>query len=172
MKRTILIIVIFLLIPAFFAQAELSKKDKYLILSAELGQIDDVKNALNEFRADINARDTNGLTALMWASTKGRTDVVKFLLEKNADVNAKTAQGITALIGASQQGHANIVKLLLDKGADINADGTTAIIGASGTGHTEVVKLLLSKGVNVNAKSSHTAQLPFCGHPKKGTQVL
>src|SRR4030065_754260 len=99
MKRTILIIVIFLLIPAFFAQAELSKKDKYLILSAELGQIDDVKTALNEFRADINA---DGTTAIIGASGTGHTEVVKLLLSKGVNVNAKSSHnGSTALLWAS-----------------------------------------------------------------------
>jgi ankyrin repeat protein len=52
--------------------------------------------------ADVNARDDNGRTALMWAidSPILSVDEVKLLLERGADVNVKDKQGKTALMRA------------------------------------------------------------------------
>ena len=36
---------------------------------------------------NINALDKNGMTALLYASRNGHTDIVRLLLEKNADVD-------------------------------------------------------------------------------------
>ncbi|OPY76034.1 MAG: Ankyrin repeat protein [Syntrophorhabdus sp. PtaU1.Bin058] len=105
--------------------------------------------------ADVNAKwATEGITALIFASQEGHTDVVKLLLDKGADVNAKWAtEGMTALMMASWEGHKDVVKLLLDKGADVNAktitEGMTALMMASWEGHKDVVKLLHDKGAQM-----------------------
>jgi serine/threonine-protein phosphatase 6 regulatory ankyrin repeat subunit B len=39
--------------------------------------------------ADVNAKDKDGVTALMWASQGGHITVVQALLAAKADVNAK-----------------------------------------------------------------------------------
>jgi ankyrin repeat protein len=48
--------------------------------------------------ADVNARDEQDMTALMWASERGHTEMVNLLLENGADVNAKDEYGYTALM--------------------------------------------------------------------------
>lgn len=48
--------------------------------------------------ADVNARDEQDMTALMWASEMGHTEMVKLLLENGAHVNAKDEYGQTALM--------------------------------------------------------------------------
>eukprot|EP00919_Chromeraceae_sp_WS-2016_P064169 GHVR01151800.1.p1 GENE.GHVR01151800.1~~GHVR01151800.1.p1 ORF type:complete len:107 (+),score=8.97 GHVR01151800.1:2001-2321(+) len=37
--------------------------------------------------ANVNARDNNRVTPLIWASEEGHLDVVKFLIEKGAEIN-------------------------------------------------------------------------------------
>lgn len=62
--------------------------------------------------ADVNARQANGMTALMSAVFNGQTDVAKALIEKGADVNA-SAKGFTALRLAVERNNKDMVKLLL-----------------------------------------------------------
>jgi len=98
----------------------------------------------------LNLQDEYGMTALMWASSKGHEAVVGLLLSHNDIVlNIQDKDGWTALFAASTLGHYAVVKLLLSHHLDvaINAharNGQTALIAASVKGHTAIVKLLRS----------------------------
>ena len=59
-----------------------------------------------------------GITALHWASDKGRLDVVRELLKAGANVNAVDEDDWTALHLASNNGHLDVVRELLRAGAD------------------------------------------------------
>jgi len=52
------------------------------------GNIDVVKQYIEE-GSDVNAKDENGWSALMWASYNGHLDTAELLLQSGADVNAK-----------------------------------------------------------------------------------
>jgi ankyrin repeat protein len=72
--------------------------------------------------ADINRKNTNGATALIYAADDyycSRTDHVRALLENGADINAMTNEGKTALMMAAHQGCFDTVKHLLDRGAAV-----------------------------------------------------
>ena len=126
-----------------------------LIRSSMFGNREAVKNLLKE-GADVNAKNSDGYTALILASSNGRTEIVAMLLDAGANVNAKDEYNATALIKASSNGHKEIVEMLLEKGADVDAkthNGSTALIKASENKHTEIVAMLLDKkyGAYVNA---------------------
>ena len=129
-----------------------------LIRSSMYGNKKTVGELLEQDGIDVNAKNSDGYTALILASSNGRTEIVKMLLEKRADVNAKDKYNATALIKASSNGHTEIVAKLLDAGADVNAKndyGYTALIQASRNKsrnkHTEIVAMLLDNGADVNA---------------------
>lgn len=52
---------------------------------------------LVDHRADVNAKDDSGLSALMFSTLYGRPELVKLLLDNGADVHAKSNRGLTAL---------------------------------------------------------------------------
>ena len=74
---------------------------------------------LLEHRADVNAVDKEGKTALTMAtavtkqSQNGHTSVVKELLARGADVNHSLTNGATPVLIASSSGHAAMLILLL-----------------------------------------------------------
>ncbi|KAE8416243.1 hypothetical protein BDV36DRAFT_297216 [Aspergillus pseudocaelatus] len=112
----------------------------------------------------IYAEDSEGATALMWASFKGYCEAVQTLLNNGADVNAQGGSYGNALYAASVSGHGQIVQILLDNGADAKAKGPwfgmarpdgllgNALQAASYIGYSQVVQILLDKGADVNAQ--------------------
>jgi ankyrin repeat protein len=120
-----------------------------------------VRKLLETGKADVEAKDENGLTALIRAAGYGREAVVKLLLETGkADVEAKDEKGATALMYAAHWGHKAVVKLLLVTGkTDVEAKdeiGTTALMFAADDRHEAVVKLLLVTGkADVEAKDEN-----------------
>ncbi|WP_167496567.1 ankyrin repeat domain-containing protein [Desulfopila sp. IMCC35006] len=116
----------------------------FLCYAARVGDIHAVETYLAR-GVDINARETEGLTALIEASQEGKKDVVALLLEKGADINTRTEYGLTALMAASRNGHSDVVKLLLAKRADVNIKNTygdSALSIASKMSHRDIVELL------------------------------
>ena len=68
-----------------------------LICAVLNGNIDVVKMLL-EKGANVNAKSTGGVTALMAESLdQSKVDIAKLLIDKGAEVNAKTKVGVTPL---------------------------------------------------------------------------
>ncbi len=105
---------------------------------------------------EVNCRDKDGLTPLVWAAIQGHEEVVKLLLERGADLEAKNHNGDTALMWASVMGHKDVVNFMLDRGA--NADlgepksEVTALMAAAAKGHADVAQVLVEKGAAINAR--------------------
>jgi uncharacterized protein len=97
--------------------------------------------------ADIDARDTNGATALLVATHGNKVNAARALIEAGADVNAKDDISDSPYLYAGARGHLEILKLTLAHGADlksINRYGGTAIIPAAERGHVETVETLIN----------------------------
>lgn len=88
-------------------------------------------DALVAHDADVNARNKDGVTPLIWAASRGNKDVVEWLLQHGADIKAKeTTRGWTALHLAAINRQKEVVELLLEKGADtkiLDAEGLTPL---------------------------------------------
>jgi hypothetical protein len=74
---------------------------------------------LLEKGADIEAKNSNGWTALNIAIRNRHKAVIRLLLEKGTDIEAKNNNGWTALDIAVQNGHEAVIRLLSEEGADI-----------------------------------------------------
>ena len=134
-----------------------------LMYAAYMDQKEVVK-ALIAARADVNAVDNKGITALMYATislSNSILDTIKFLIEKGADVNAKDSSGKTPLMWATSKGLADISKLkvLVKAGADVNArmkNGWTALMLAAGDYRKEIFEALVEMpGIDVNARTNN-----------------
>ena len=86
----------------------------------------ELSEAITEKKANPNAKNKNGMTALMLAAMYNRdTEAVRVLLDAGAAVEAQNYRGNTALIFAAMDSTPEIVRLLLDRGADIETLNTS-----------------------------------------------
>jgi ankyrin repeat protein len=96
---------------------------------------------------DINTRDEDGRTVLMYASYDGHSELIRDLLNRGAKVNLQDVNGRTALMLASSGPFPDAVKLLLDHDADPNIvdkeEHFSALMYAAAEGQLEVIKILL-----------------------------
>ena len=92
---------------------KLSKEElnAQLIEAAEAGNIENVKKLLKQ-GAEVDAKDKDGWTAMMWAAADGYLDVVKYLAEHGADLSLKNGEGKTAEMLARERGYKEIVDYL------------------------------------------------------------
>ena len=100
--------------------------------------------------ADVNAVQTSrSQTALMWAATRLRTDIVQALLDGGADVTMRSASGFSPLMFVAREGGIKLSRLLIAAGDDVNASsdgGNTPLLVATVRGHAELAMLLLEQG--------------------------
>lgn len=117
-----------------------------------------------ESGVDIETRDRDNCTALLWAACFGYADIVTLLLAHGANIEARDNDRNTPLILAAAFGHINVLKLLLLKGANTEAKDSnydTALTLAVKLGEMEMVQLLFKNGAyeHAKAKINITAQM-------------
>jgi uncharacterized protein len=100
--------------------------------------------------ANLNEVDTDGLTALAWATLTNHAGVVQALLKGGAKVNHVDTFGMTPLLYAASVdfGDTAVLEKLLAAGADPKAktkQGQTALDLAKSYNHTKAASLLSSK---------------------------
>ena len=106
-------------------------------------------------RADVNAAQPDGTTALHWAAYHADLTAAAALLRARANPNAVTGTGMTPLSLACEAGNADLIKLLLKAHADVNqtlANGETPLMMAARTGRVPVIELLLEHGAKLEER--------------------
>ena len=136
----------------------------FVLAAGPLPLVDAAKNvdreavrSLLKQGAHVNATETDGTTALHWASYRDDLESADLLIRAGANVNARNDLGATPLWAACQNGSEPMVRRLLSAGANPNASlllGETPVMVASRSGNPAVVDLLASKGANVNARGA------------------
>jgi ankyrin repeat protein len=124
--------------------------------AAQRGDVAAVQ-ALLAKKADVNAPQNDGSTALHWAVYRGDATMVNVLVRAGANVKAANRAGSTPLWLAAINGDATVIGQLLEAGADPNEKlplGRTPLMIASRTGNVEAMKVLIDRGANVNAKEA------------------
>lgn len=129
-----------------------------LILAANYKHLENARILLAH-KADVNARDSQGTTALWIAISKSDQPMVELLLDNGADANIgyEYANGWTVLHSIVRDGKKDLAELLLARGANVNAtdkSGQTPLHLAVSYGAEQIVKLLLAHGADVNLKDN------------------
>lgn len=145
--------VLFFAFAGFLAQAGTIKSSNDIFASIRHGDIAGVKSALAA-GVDVNVKDAEGSTPLMYASLYSSAACMRLLLDRGADVNAANALGGTALIWGA--GNFEKVRLLVEKGADVNARSklgkTALLIAASRADGGPAVQYLMDHGARTDVR--------------------
>jgi len=117
--------------------------------------------ALLAKKADVNAPQADGTTALHWAVRANDLETVQMLIRAGANVKAANHYNVTPMWLAATNGNAAMLELLLKAGADANAtfsEGETTLMTAARTGSVDAIKTLVAYGADVNAKEKWYGQ--------------
>jgi ankyrin len=110
--------------------------------------------ALIDRRADVNAPEADGTTALHWAVHQNDLDLVQRLLRAGAKANAVNDYGASPMSEAATAASPEMLAALLEAGADVespNPDGQTSLMIVARTGRVDAAQMLLRHGARVNA---------------------
>lgn len=119
-KSKIALVILMIVIPlVIFTRSHISDADFMALCVASTPQ--GVAKAIQK-GANLEARDENQYTPLMFATANPNPEVLKILLDAGADVEAKAKGDITPLmVAALNNPDPEVVKILLERGANPHA---------------------------------------------------
>ncbi|XP_048258101.1 ankyrin repeat domain-containing protein 1-like isoform X2 [Haliotis rufescens] len=135
-------------------QATPSPADCDVLMDASRrGNLEEMKRLLT-LNVDVNCRDSDSRTPVMWAAGFGHGEVVELLVRKGADVSLVDEDGSSILHFACYAGDMEMVKFVLSLNVlDIESRGAlsrTPVMYAARWGHRDVLELLVSIGADVS----------------------
>jgi uncharacterized protein len=113
--------------------------------------------ALIQKKADVNARQVDGSTALHWAVYHGDVEAADLLIRAGANVHVATREEVTPLAMACLDGSMPMVERLLRAGAnprERGPNGETMLMYAARNGRVELITRLVAAGVDINAREN------------------
>jgi ankyrin repeat protein len=146
--------------PAAKPSVPAVKKESPLADAVQRGDKQAVATLLKK-KADVNAPQSDGTTALHWAAYLEDAETSAALIRAGADVNAANALGVRPLSLAAENGNVAIIDQLLKAGVDPETSvraGETAIMLAARSGKVEAVKALIYAGAKINARETWNGQ--------------
>ena len=123
-----------------------------LVLAAARGDAAGVRRLLAD-GASVDARASNGRTAVTAAALGDHVDVATVLVDAGADVDLQDTERNNPLLVCGQTGSVAMLSEVLRADPDLtrtNRFGGTALIPASERGHVEMVRALLRTDIDVD----------------------
>jgi uncharacterized protein len=117
--------------------------------------------ALLGAKADVNAAQPDGATALAWAVHLGERGMAEALLDAGANADTADEYGETPVTLAAANGDAVLVERLLTSGGNARSarwNGESAVMIAAGAGSLDAVRQLVRHGADVNAAEPRGGQ--------------
>lgn len=106
---------------------------------------------------NVNVKDEDGWTPLMYAARIGNLDLATFLIDNGADLEAENHAEMTPYLWTAYAGHLEILKLLEEKGANKNKKNSfheSAIDIAAAMDQKEIVQYLLNNAADEDEKQA------------------
>src|SRR5215475_337581 len=132
-----------ILFLALAAQISLGATPSPIADAAERGNRGLVRTLIQQ-RANVNAAQGDGMTALHWAAMNDDVALAQMLIEGKADLNPVTRLGsYTPLYLAAKNGNAAVADVLMKAGADtdrVSSTGATVLMVAAASGSTKLVE--------------------------------
>ena len=133
--------------------------------AAMRGDLDEVRELLRS-GADVNAPQSDGLTALHWAADNGDAAVARVLIYAGANLAPLTRNdAYTPMHMAARGGHAEVIGQLVEAGADpavaTSRTGVTPMHLAAKAGSGEAIRTLAAGGAEVDARDHQWGQTPL-----------
>jgi ankyrin repeat protein len=139
----------------FFAGATFLAAGRSDVADAAMKHDRAALRALIQQKADVNAPQVDGATAVHWAVYNDDSESADLLIKAGAKVDIRNREGITPLHLASQYGNAAMIDRLIKAGADAKQRGPageTMVMLAARSGNPQAIRLLVAAGADVNAK--------------------
>jgi ankyrin repeat protein len=150
--KTLKLAVLAGLMATSFATTALAQESLADLVKA--GKREAVLAAITSPDVDVNVKEPDGSTALMYATYNVDRELVAALLKAGAKADVINNFGASALSEAVKLSDVEMVRMLLDAGADANSrnqDNQTALMLASSLGSLPIAEMLIKKGADVNA---------------------
>ncbi len=131
--------------------------------------------ALVAAKADVNAHQDDGTTALHWAAYHDDLPLIRRLLEAGARPNVANDYGSTPLAESAERADPEAIRLLLEAGAEVesaNLQGQTALMTVARTDAVEAAKILVAHGANVNAHETWRGQTALMWASAQGRPAM
>ncbi len=148
-----------------------------LHFAAFMGDLNTVKKLIED-GSDVDSKDKENQTPLLYAALGGNKQVVEYLVDKGADINAKRSERDRPILhNIARRGDKDMVELLIAKGANVNATANkgaatnTPLDHAVLSGHADVAAVLLDHGANPDARG-YCSVMPLHRAAQKGRTDL
>lgn len=125
-----------------------------LFIAVENGNVA-ITRLLIQYGANVNARDKQKRTPLMFIDDDATPDLIEVLLRAGAKVNVHDKTGTTPLLVAAGSAGVMVVQALIDGGADLDAadeEGMTSLMKAVENEDAAIVDALIAAGADLELK--------------------
>ncbi|CAA2972695.1 Fetal globin-inducing factor (contains ankyrin repeats) [Olea europaea subsp. europaea] len=136
-----------------------------LVAAAESGDLNALRQALDNFDGSIDEPVEDGDTVLHLSCLYGHLSCVQFLLERGANLEAKDEDGAIPLHDACAGGYTEVVQLLLNSANDpdcvkrmletVDMEGDMPLHHAARGEYENVIRLLLAHGASPTATNTY-----------------
>lgn len=146
-----------------------------MLASAAYGKSSlDAMRFLVDTKSEMEAKDNNGWTPLLYACRNSQLEAANLLIEGGASIKSRSNDGSTSVMLAARDGGEKLVMDLLAKQAPIDKKddrGWTLLFVACEDGRLELVKWLLRKSANVKDKSKENQTVMMVAATSGNTKV-